>query len=154
MKPFSRLSSAVFAACSVCLPAKAYAHLVNTNVGEFYAGMMHPVTSSAHLLPILALALILLHFVLPFFLLLSRWSKRRVRILTTIAAFIFVMQLLAIFWLIMPAFYPQGFHLHWLDLVTPVAIGGLWLAFFVWQLKKKSLLPLHDPRFQEVPAYD
>jgi hypothetical protein len=102
----------------------------------------------------LALILVALHFVLPFFLLLSRWSKRRVRILTTIAAFVFVMQLLAIFWLIMPAFYPQGFHLHWLDLVTPVAIGGLWLAFFVWQLKKKSLLPLHDPRFQEVPAHD
>jgi nickel/cobalt exporter len=57
MKPFSRLSSAVFAVCSVFLPAKAYAHLVNTNVGEFYAGMMHPLTSSEHLLPALALAL-------------------------------------------------------------------------------------------------
>jgi hypothetical protein len=102
----------------------------------------------------LALILVLLHFVLPFFLLLSRWSKRQVRILTSIAAFVFVMQLLAIFWLIMPAFYPQGFHLHWLDLVTPVGIGGLWLAFFVWQLKKKPLLPLHDPRFQEAPAHD
>jgi hypothetical protein len=102
----------------------------------------------------LALVLILFHFVVPFFLLLARWSKRRVRILTTIAALLFVMQLVALFWLIMPAFYPQGFHLHWLDLVTPVGIGGLWLAFFVWQLKKKSLLPLHDSRLQEVPAHD
>ncbi len=102
----------------------------------------------------LALALILFHFVVPFFLLLARWSKRRVRILTTIAALLFMMQLAALFWLIMPAFYPQGFHLHWLDLVTPVGIGGLWLAFFVWQLKKKSLLPLHDPRLQEVPVHD
>ena len=58
MKPFSRWSSAVFAVFGVFLPANAYAHLVNTNVGEFYAGMMHPVTSSEHLLPILALALI------------------------------------------------------------------------------------------------
>jgi nickel/cobalt transporter (NicO) family protein len=40
------------------LPTTVYAHLVNTNVGEFYAGMMHPLTSSAHLLPMLALALI------------------------------------------------------------------------------------------------
>ena len=76
------------------------------------------------------------------------------RLLLPVVGFIFVMQLLAVFWLIMPAFYPQGFHLHWLDLVTPVGIGGLWLAFFVWQLKKKSLLPLHDPRFQGVPAHD
>ena len=58
MKPCSRLSSAVFAALGVFLPANAHAHLVNTNVGEFYAGMIHPVTSSEHLLPILALALI------------------------------------------------------------------------------------------------
>ena len=58
MKTFGRLSSAVFAVCAVFLPTTVYAHLVNTDVGEFYAGMMHPVTSSEHLLPILALALI------------------------------------------------------------------------------------------------
>jgi len=58
MKTFSRLLSAVFAVCGVFLPTTVYAHLVNTDVGEFYAGMMHPVTSSEHLLPILALALI------------------------------------------------------------------------------------------------
>jgi ABC-type nickel/cobalt efflux system permease component RcnA/hydrogenase/urease accessory protein HupE len=32
--------------------------MVNTNVGEFYAGMMHPLTSAEHLLPALALALL------------------------------------------------------------------------------------------------
>jgi ABC-type nickel/cobalt efflux system permease component RcnA/hydrogenase/urease accessory protein HupE len=58
MKTFSRLLSAVFAVCGVFLPTTVHAHLVNTNVGEFYAGMMHPLTSSAHLLPMLALALI------------------------------------------------------------------------------------------------
>jgi ABC-type nickel/cobalt efflux system permease component RcnA len=58
MKPLSRLSYVVLAACGVFLPATAWAHLVNTNVGEFYAGMMHPLTSSEHLLPTLALALI------------------------------------------------------------------------------------------------
>lgn len=102
----------------------------------------------------LAMALIFLHFALPMVILLARWAKRRVQVLTSIAVFVLVMQLVAIFWLVMPAFYPLGFHLHWLDLVLPVAIGGLWLAFFSWQLKKKSLVPLHDPRFQEVPAHD
>ncbi len=41
----------------VLWPADAWAHLVNANVGEFYAGMLHPLTSAEHLLPILALAL-------------------------------------------------------------------------------------------------
>lgn len=40
------------------IPEHAMAHLVNTNVGEFYAGMMHPLTSAEHLLPTLAVALL------------------------------------------------------------------------------------------------
>jgi nickel/cobalt exporter len=43
---------------TMCLPGSASAHMVNTDVGEFYAGMMHPVTSPDHLLPMLALALL------------------------------------------------------------------------------------------------
>lgn len=38
-------------------PLHAFAHLVNTEVGEFYAGMIHPLTSADHLLPMAALAL-------------------------------------------------------------------------------------------------
>lgn len=44
---------------AVCLlPKTALAHLVNTDVGEFYAGMLHPLTSVDHLLPLLGLALL------------------------------------------------------------------------------------------------
>jgi ABC-type nickel/cobalt efflux system permease component RcnA/hydrogenase/urease accessory protein HupE len=40
------------------IPDPAQAHLVNTDVGVFYAGMMHPLTSAEHLLPTLALGLL------------------------------------------------------------------------------------------------
>jgi len=40
---------------AILAPGNAAAHLVNTNMGEFYAGMIHPLTSLEHLLPILAL---------------------------------------------------------------------------------------------------
>jgi hypothetical protein len=53
----------------------------------------------------------------------------------------------------MPAFYTEGFYIHWLDVVAPIGIGGLWLAFFLWRLQQKPLLPQHDPRFQEAPAH-
>ena len=43
--------------CVCFCPTPAQAHLVNTNVAPFYAGMMHPLTSLEHLLPMLALAL-------------------------------------------------------------------------------------------------
>ena len=38
-----------------------------------------------------------------------------------------------------------------LDFVTPLAVGGLWLAGFFWQLKSRPLLPLSDPRLEGAP---
>jgi nickel/cobalt exporter len=58
MKPLRLLPFPIAVALGALLPTPASAHLVNTNVGEFYAGMMHPLTSAEHLLPILALALL------------------------------------------------------------------------------------------------
>jgi nickel/cobalt exporter len=40
------------------MPAPAFAHLVNTSVGDFYAGMLHPLTSIEHLWPAAALVLL------------------------------------------------------------------------------------------------
>jgi nickel/cobalt transporter (NicO) family protein len=58
MKPWRLLPFCAAVALASLLPSRASAHLVNTDVGEFYAGMMHPLTSVEHLLPILALALL------------------------------------------------------------------------------------------------
>ncbi len=49
---------AATAGLAAMLPTPALAHPVNTKIGDFYAGMMHPLTSAEHLLPILALALL------------------------------------------------------------------------------------------------
>jgi nickel/cobalt exporter len=57
-----RLHPVAFEVCLVfafgLIPSPAFAHLVNTNVGEFYAGMLHPLTSVEHLFPAVALALL------------------------------------------------------------------------------------------------
>jgi ABC-type nickel/cobalt efflux system permease component RcnA len=53
--PFFWLTLAL--ACGL-LPPPALAHLVNTNVGEFYAGILHPLTSVEYLFPAVALALL------------------------------------------------------------------------------------------------
>jgi hydrogenase/urease accessory protein HupE len=37
------------------IPTPAFAHLVNTKVGEFYAGIRHPLTAVGHLFPSRAL---------------------------------------------------------------------------------------------------
>ena len=97
----------------------------------------------------IGLGLILFHFALPFLLLLSRDLKRRARLLALVAAAVLCMRFVDIFWLIVPAFHPTGVWVHWMDVVAPIGLGGLWLATFVWQLKGRPLLPLYDPALQE-----
>ncbi len=99
-----------------------------------------------------ALALVLFHFFLPFFALLMRPLKRRVQYLSIFATLIFIMRLVDLFWAIVPAHHEKSFHIHYLYLVVPVAMGGLWFAVFLWQLKTRSLLPIGDPRL--VPALE
>lgn len=96
------------------------------------------------------LLLLVFHFVLPFLLLLSRFIKRRLALLVPLAGALLVMQGVDLFWLVMPAFYPSGLQVHWLDGVTPLAMGGIWMAVFVRFLQGGALLPQHDPRLQRV----
>ncbi|MGH7824001.1 MAG: hypothetical protein ACREQ7_02305 [Candidatus Binatia bacterium] len=95
-------------------------------------------------------SLIVFHFFLPFLLLLSRITKRRAQTLSAVAGAIIVMRLVDIFWYTVPAFHPGYFQIHWMDIVAPVGLGGVWLATFLWQLRRMPLLPLHDPYVREV----
>ena len=99
-----------------------------------------------------ALALIIFNFTLPFVLLLVRAVKRRIKLLVSIAIFIMAMRYVDLYFLTMPALRPT-LQVHWLDLVIPIAMGGFWVALFAWALKRKALIPLHDPRFEPAPAH-
>jgi hypothetical protein len=70
-----------------------------------------------------------------------------------VAGLILFMRLVDVFWLTRPAFAQEGFHLHWMDLLAPVGVGGLWLAAFLWQLGKRPLLPVNDPEMQQALAH-
>jgi len=96
-----------------------------------------------------ALALIVFHFFLPFFLLLFREIKDHRRTLALVALVVILLRCVDIFWLVEPAFYRQHFSLHWLDFAALFGLGALWLAVFVRQLGALPLLPLRDPYMQE-----
>ena len=53
-----RLAVLTAALFSLCLPGTAEAHLVNTSLGDFYAGVLHPLTGFEFVLPWLALAIL------------------------------------------------------------------------------------------------
>ena len=92
-----------------------------------------------------AAALIAFHFFVPFFLLLSRFRKRRTRSIAIIASLVLLMRAVDTYWLITPAFYRDQLTVHWLDIFALVGIGGVWLAVYARQLTLMPLLPLHDP---------
>jgi hypothetical protein len=86
-------------------------------------------------------ALAALEFAVPFFLLLSRDVKRRPRALAWVAGLLLFMHLVFQYWQVMPSFPGTTIGQHWMDFVTPLAVGGPWLACFLWQLGRYPVLP-------------
>jgi hypothetical protein len=95
------------------------------------------------------LALIFGHFVLPFVLLLSSDVKKNGRTLIGVAIAVIVMRIVDLFWNIGPMHHEEHFGVSWLDAVTPIALGGIWVALFLWQLQSRSLLPMGEPYLAE-----
>jgi hypothetical protein len=92
----------------------------------------------------LAIALVAVHFVVPFAVLLSRKTKRNATVLARMAMWMIAARLVDLFFLIGPEAYPEGLRLGWIDLAAVVGIGGIWVSLFIGNLKSRSLLPVHD----------
>jgi hypothetical protein len=90
------------------------------------------------------------HFAVPFLLLLMKPNKKRSHVLAGIAAWIILMRVADLFWLIAPTFRHERFAVHWLDAAAPLALGAAWLAAFLGLLRRRPLLPQHDPRFESL----
>lgn len=86
------------------------------------------------------------HFFVPFFLLLSRHPKRNINVLSGISIYIIVIELLWYFWKVVPSFHPESFQLSWTDVSAWIGMGGLWMAFFFYNLAQRPILAPNDPR--------
>jgi hypothetical protein len=105
---------------------------------------------------IIGLLLVIFHFAVPFVLLLSRPFKRNPFTLVYLAGWLLFMRLVDLFWYIEPNFHKSlasGLAGYWLDLVVPIAIGGLWFAFYFRNLRQRPLLPVYDLHAQEFLDY-
>ena len=120
------------------------------------------ITRISHGWQYLALFLVIFHFAAPWLLLLSRDRKRDPYRLVWMAVWILVVRYIDLYMLVAPEFASTGenlhmateahesvFFVHWLDLVAPVAIGGLWFWMFLTQLAQRPLFALRDPYLRE-----
>jgi hypothetical protein len=104
-----------------------------------------------------AVGLVVFHFCLPFVLLLQRRVKRTPDLLLAVCLLMIIVRMVDVYWVIEPSFYApdptagQPVQVHWTDFATMLAIGGLWLALFFWQIRSRTLLPVRDPRLVGAP---
>jgi hypothetical protein len=68
----------------------------------------------------------------PFLLLLFKDLKRDVKVLSTIGLLLLSIRTVDMFWLIMPAFHPEGWTIHLTDFWVFAAIGAVWILSFKW----------------------
>jgi hypothetical protein len=94
----------------------------------------------------IAWTIAIFHFFVPFFLLLLRFVKKNPTRLRTLAVWIIIMKVLDVFWIVEPAFRQRGLEVYWTDAAALIGLGGIWLAYFIRNLKSRPLLASNDPR--------
>jgi hypothetical protein len=101
---------------------------------------------------VVAVIVLIFSFALPFLVLLSRDIKRSAGLISKVAVWMILMRLVDLFWMTRPEFSSSALP-TWLDIVVPIALIGLWVGFFAFNLKQQPLLPLGDPKLAEAIAH-
>ena len=89
--------------------------------------------------------LIVVHFAVPYFVLLPQEAKMDARRLKFMALWILFAHLLDLYWLVMPT-YSEGVPLGWIELAFPVLIAGAAILMLSYKMKRHNLMPLGDPK--------
>jgi hypothetical protein len=100
-----------------------------------------------------SLAIIFGHFIVPFFIILSRNAKRALTPLGVGAAVILFFHFVMIYWLVLPYYGGQlpvaerpGLSPNLVDLFCLMAVGGLYFTLVFYRMTQHALIPLKDPR--------
>jgi hypothetical protein len=99
-----------------------------------------------------SLFIIVLHFAVPYALLLSRDIKRHFGKLRAVAVWILFARVVDYYWHVAPEFQHGGLSPSLLDVALPLALGGIFITLFVSHLGGRSLLPVGDPDLDKALA--
>jgi hypothetical protein len=91
--------------------------------------------------------LIVAHFIVPYFVLLSQPSKMDAKKLKFIGVWLFCAHVVDMYWLIMPNF-SRRLVFGWQEFGFPLLIAGVIALTFVFKAKRENLVPIGDPKLQ------
>lgn len=98
--------------------------------------------------------LVILHFVIPFFGLLSRHVKRSRRALAFWAIWILAVVYLDMYWLVMPSLKLEHVPFALIDITCWVGLAGALVAAMAFSAKNMNLVAVNDPRLPKSLAFE
>jgi hypothetical protein len=96
----------------------------------------------------LSLALIVIHFIVPYFGLLSQPSKMNPKRLMFMSVWILFAHIIDLYWLIMPTYSRDGIALGWIEISFPLLAIGIVITIFNMKSKKENHVPIGDPKLK------
>jgi hypothetical protein len=97
--------------------------------------------------------LIVGHFVLPFLLLVARTTKLIPSLMAAVSLWLLIVCAVDDFWLVMPALQEEGPTFNLFYFSSFLGIGGLAIAFSLWRVKGRHMLPVKDPYLEDSLRY-
>jgi len=94
-----------------------------------------------------SILLIIVHFVVPYFALLTQDSKMDPKRLKLMSIWILFAHLFDLYWLVMPT-YGEGIPLGWMEIGYPVLVVGLVMVVLSYKVKRNNLVPVGDPKLE------
>ncbi len=85
------------------------------------------------------------HFIIPFWVLISRGAKRIPAVLGFMCLWVLVMHWFDFFWIAMPVHHAEHATMHWLDFTCWLGLFGVVVGLFFYRLSRHSLVPEKDP---------
>jgi hypothetical protein len=97
-----------------------------------------------------SIVLIIVHFIVPFFALLSFPAKTNPKRLKFVAVWILAAHFFDLYWVIMPGMHQVGraYYFSWMDIVFPIAMVGFVMIIFRMLTNKYNLVPVKDPKLK------
>jgi hypothetical protein len=95
-----------------------------------------------------SIGLIIVHFIVPYFGLLSQPSKMDPKRLKFMSVWILFAHFYDLYWLVMPT-YGKGYAVFgWIELGFPILAVGLLILIFTFKSKNQNLIPIGDPKLK------
>lgn len=95
-----------------------------------------------------SIGLIIVHFVVPYFGLLSQTSKMAPKRLIIMSCWILFAHLYDLYWLAMPNLSKEGFLFGWIEITFVLFSIGLIITMFYLFARKINLIPIGDPKLK------